>query len=230
MSHQSIVEEYLSENLRVFPVIDFDKSCDKLAVLNLTASNPAINPVVLSDTTLFSNWITSQISQQGARYGIGGYNEHRIIYSRSSHFNAEDEPRCLHLGTDIWAPDGSSIYSPLDARVHSFHFNNHFGDYGPTIILEHYLKESSFYSLYGHLSLSSFDGLFKGKVFSAGQKLATLGNPSENGNWPPHLHFQLILDLEGNEGDYPGVCKPSEKQKYLNNCPDPQRILQYTFE
>jgi hypothetical protein len=53
----------------------------------------------------------------------------------------------------------------------------------------------------------------------------------ENGQWPPHLHFQIVVDMEipiaiGRKGDYPGVCKLSEKEKYLNNCPNPDLILQ----
>jgi peptidoglycan LD-endopeptidase LytH len=47
----------------------------------------------------------------------------------------------------------------------------------------------------------------------------------ENGNWPPHLHFQLIADMEGWKGDYPGVCKYSEREKWLGNCPDPDLVL-----
>jgi len=56
--------------------------------------------------------------------------------------------------------------------------------------------------------------------------IAHFGEPNENGHWPPHLHFQIILDMELKQGDYPGVCKYSERQKYLANCPDPDFILQ----
>jgi murein DD-endopeptidase MepM/ murein hydrolase activator NlpD len=78
--------------------------------------------------------------------------------------------------------------------------------------------------------VASLDGLWEGKRIKSGEKLGDLGNILENGNWPPHLHFQLIFDLEGMKGDYPGVCKVSEKAKYLANCPDPEIILRYTFE
>ncbi|MEP6913389.1 MAG: response regulator, partial [bacterium] len=46
-----------------------------------------------------------------------------------------------------------------------------------------------------------------------------------NGDWPPHLHFQIIEDMRVHEGDYPGVCSISERAKYLNNCPNPDLIL-----
>lgn len=113
----------------------------------------------------------------------------------------------------------------MDAVVHSFAFNDHYGDYGATIILHHRLETFSFYSLYGHLSLQDLSGLTEGKHIAAGDPFAHFGEPGENGHWPPHLHFQLIIDMQGMKGDYPGVCKLSEREKYLSNCPDPDSIL-----
>jgi len=37
--------------------------------------------------------------------------------------------------------------------------------------------------------------------------------------------FSDHIDLEGWKGDYPGVCKYSERKKYLSNCPDSDFIL-----
>jgi murein DD-endopeptidase MepM/ murein hydrolase activator NlpD len=99
--------------------------------------------------------------------------------------------------------------------VHSFAFNNAFGDYGATIILSHQLQDVSFYTLYGHLSLASIKNLQEGVHIQKGDVFAEFGIPQENGNWPPHLHFQLIKDLQGMKGDYPGVCRFSEKEIYL---------------
>jgi hypothetical protein len=36
----------------------------------------------------------------------------------------------------------------------------------------------------------------------------------------------LILDIGEWKGDYPGVCKFSEKEKWIANSPDPDIILQ----
>jgi murein DD-endopeptidase MepM/ murein hydrolase activator NlpD len=116
--------------------------------------------------------------------------------------------------------------APLNVIVHSFAFNDNAGDYGTTIILTHRLNNFTFYTLYGHLSLSSIKNLQEGSRIEKGDVFAEFGIPSENGHWPTHLHFQIIIDLQGWEGDYPGVCKYSEREKYLNNCPDPDLILQ----
>lgn len=116
--------------------------------------------------------------------------------------------------------------APLDGEVHSFAFNDRFGDYGATIILSHQLTGVSFFSLYGHLALSSLKDLYPGKKVTKGEKFAGFGIPAENGQWPPHLHFQLILNMGGRNGDYPGVCRYSEKEEWLTNSPDPDLILQ----
>jgi hypothetical protein len=55
---------------------------------------------------------------------------------------------------------------------------------------------------------------------------AAFGIPYENGHWPPHLHFQVIVDMKGMKGDYPGVCAWPERESYLENSPDPDIILQ----
>jgi murein DD-endopeptidase MepM/ murein hydrolase activator NlpD len=136
------------------------------------------------------------------------------------------EPRRLHLGVDIWGPAGTKVMSPLDGVVHSFAFNNNDSDYGATLILTHNLEGASFHTLYGHLSLNSLKNLYEGKNIRKGDVIAEFGMRFENGNWPPHLHFQLIRDMQGWKGDYPGVCKFSEREQWLDNCPDPDTILQ----
>ncbi|MFW0714942.1 peptidoglycan DD-metalloendopeptidase family protein [Pedobacter sp. N23S346] len=211
-------------------IIDFDENTDHLLPLDFTARNSELMDETLADTDLFSNWVNEKLLKHNARYGIGGYNEHRTIYTRSVHFDTEEEPRRLHLGVDIWGPAGTVIYNFYDATVHSFANNNHFGDYGATIILSYNIEGFKFHALYGHLSLESLNGLEEGSFIPAGAKIATLGAKEENGNWPPHLHFQVIRDLGDFKGDYPGVCRFSEREKYLENCPDPNVILALHFK
>ena len=206
-------------------VVDFNRATDRLYHFNFTATNTELDADTFSDTIKFDRWITQKRSDNNSRYGVGGYMEHRTIYARSAHFDTDDEPRRLHLGVDIWGKAGTPVYSPLPGKVHSFQNNDNFGDYGPTIILEHNLDGITLYSLYGHLSRQSLDGLYAGKIINCDEQIAALGNTDENGHWPPHLHFQLMFDMEGKQGDYPGVCKFSEKDIYLKNIPDPQLIL-----
>jgi murein DD-endopeptidase MepM/ murein hydrolase activator NlpD len=208
-------------------VVDFDATADRLYHFNFTASNTELYADTFSDTVKFSVWVNQKLGDNNCRYGIGGYMEHRTIYARSAHFDTDDEPRRLHLGVDIWADAGTPVYSPLHGIVHSFQNNNNFGDYGPTIILEHQLDGLKLYSLYGHLTTESLEGLYVGKPISKNDRIANFGAMDENGRWPPHLHFQLMFDMEGRRGDYPGVCRFSEKANYQKNIPDPQLILRF---
>lgn len=219
----------LKNSLPIGKVVDFDAASDRLLPMDFTGSNRELTERILGDTDLFSDWVTDQLSRNRCRYGIGGYAEHRNIYSRSSHFDQEKEPRRLHLGIDIWGPAGTPVYNFQDARVHSFKFNDHFGDYGGTVILQYGSADAVFHALYGHLSLKSLKGLEAGQLIPEGAAFASFGRKEENGDWPPHLHFQLILDMQGLEGDYPGVCQYSKKAAYLSNCPDPMGILKHTF-
>lgn len=229
MAMNNPLKAILQRNSEVFhPVVPFNSFLDRIIALDLTAANKDLLPEMLADTGLFTAYIEQYLSDNQAIYAIGGYGELRTMYSRSRVFDEGrpgDEPRRLHLGIDIWGPAGTKVFCPLGGMVHSFAMNNADGDYGATLILLHQLEGVSFYTLYGHISEADLR-VSPGEYINHGQEMAHFGTPKENGNWPPHLHFQLIMDMELREGDYPGVCRYSEREKYLSNCPDPDLILQ----
>ncbi len=218
--------DVLQQNRALFnKVVPFDSTKDKLLHLNFTQTNTELTHEILADTNAFSIYVERLLGEDYT-YGIGGYDEHRTVYARSQVFDGAGEPRRLHLGVDIWGPAGTQVYAPLDGVIHSYAFNNQYGDYGATIILQHLLEGVQFYSLYGHLGLRDLDGIEIGKPVQRGECIAHFGIAEENGHWPPHLHFQLIENIGECKGDYPGVCKYSERETYLANCPDPDIILQ----
>jgi peptidoglycan LD-endopeptidase LytH len=220
------------------PVVEFNPATEKLLAMDFTEANQSLTSDVIDDTKKFSQYVNEQLKNANAKFGIGGYNENRTVYSRSALFGDQlsvtfgegaggvAEPRRLHLGIDIWGPAGTPVYAFMGGMVHSVAYNNHFGDYGATMILLHQLDTHAFYTLYGHISVKDIHKVECGKYVNRGELIAHFGQPHENGNWPPHLHFQTIIDLELREGDYPGVCRMSDKDFYLNNCPDPDLILQ----
>lgn len=214
-------------NLAIEPVVAFNPQRDKLLALDFTKQNKVLTTTLIANTDLFSAYIHQQLNEADALYGIGGYNEHRTVYARSRVFDgvSDADARCIHLGIDIWGKAGTPVAAPLDGTVHSFAFNDAYGDYGATIILEHQINGAEFYTLYGHLSLADIANLNDGDFIAAGKTFAHFGEPSENGHWPPHLHFQIILDMQGKKGDYPGVCSIAERENYLHNCPDPDALL-----
>lgn len=210
-------------------VVPFNPGQDKLLLLDFTFNNKELTDDVINDTNAYTSYIYNKLRIAGARYGIGGYNEHRTVYSRSSVFDpktAEGEPRRLHLGTDIWGKPYTKVMSPLDGIIHSFGFHNEVGNYGAVLILTHHLDELSFHTLYGHLSRNSIVNIREGERVKKGDVIGEFGIASENGSWPPHLHFQIISDMREFHGDYPGVCKFSERAQWLSVCPDPDIILQ----
>ncbi|MCP4876966.1 MAG: peptidoglycan DD-metalloendopeptidase family protein [Gammaproteobacteria bacterium] len=209
---------------------------------NLTAFTPMFDPVLSMSNTLYMDFsgsncefdgmneaaldaaIMQKLDRAGAIAGVGGYLENRSLYQHTDLFQGDRE-RCIHIGVDVFMPAGTPLYAPLDARVQSFANRQVFGDYGPVIILQHLLGESEFHSLYGHLSESSLAGLFDGKAFVAGEKIGEIGPRPVNGNWPPHLHFQLVRDMQDYRGDYPGVVRPAELDFFSQNCPDPTVLI-----
>ncbi|MCS3796756.1 peptidoglycan DD-metalloendopeptidase family protein [Niastella sp. OAS944] len=224
LSFDNIIRKY---QFTFHRVVDFDPATDRLCALDFTRNNTELTPDKMRYA--LTDYVQRKVHASNSRYGIGGYNEHRTIYSISNVFDGKqpnEEPRRLHLGVDIWGPVGTPVYAFMGGMVHSFAFNDQPGDYGATLILLHQLDGVAFYTLYGHLSLRDIQNVSAGQYVSIGQTIAHFGDQRENGHWPPHLHFQIILDMQLKEGDYPGVCKFSERDKYLANCPDPDLILQ----
>ncbi|RXK48800.1 peptidoglycan DD-metalloendopeptidase family protein [Aquirufa rosea] len=191
--------------------------------LDLSKNNTLLTKEIYQDLAQFSAFIQESLGDK--KWGMGGYLEDRAIYEVYDNFETSvQDYRSIHLGIDIWAEAGTRVLCPLDGIIHSFQVNAGLGNYGPTIILEHDGLGEKCFSLYGHLAIADLEGLFPGQKILAGQVLAHLGTSAENGSWPPHLHFQWIRDLQGNVGDYPGVCSARDLAFYAHNCPDPMSI------
>ena len=177
----------------------------------------------------FQKTIDGLLEDNNALFGIGGYGEVRPFYTTDAYKvegNSGAQWRTVHLGIDVWTLAGTPVHSPYDGIIYSAENNEGECNYGPTIILQHKISDDLFfYTLYGHLSLESLVGIKKGMSIKKGQKIATIGPPPINGNWPPHLHFQVMLDMLGNEGDFPGVAYHNEAKTWLSICPDPKYLF-----
>ena len=194
--------------------------------IDLSVNNREIEDLDISKPGICQNYIDRVLKRESARVAFGGYLEERNLYNVYPNFQKEKrESRNIHLGMDFWTPAGTAVLSVLDGRVHSFKNNSQQGDYGPTIILEHHAFQRRFYTLYGHLALSSLRELYPGKVFHKGEVVGTLGETEINVNYAPHLHFQIIADVGGYQGDFPGVAGSSQLENYKLNCPDPNLLL-----
>jgi len=148
------------------------------------------------------------------RFGIGGYNEARLIYTEPMF-----EGRTIHLGIDVFADPGTPVFAPLDGLVHAVANNQKRLDYGPVMILRH----QDFFTLYGHLAGTP---LAVGTAVKAGQEIARIGARPLNGDWVPHLHFQIIRDLLDLDCDFPGVAAAGQREVFTALCPDPNLMLE----
>jgi murein DD-endopeptidase MepM/ murein hydrolase activator NlpD len=210
-------------------VLDASIPTYKYVPIDLSESNQALNTVDVSSSSKLEAFVNHHIKKYHALVAYGGYLEIRNIYKRSNHFNSQaEEERNIHLGIDLWYENETPIFAPLDGVVHSFKNNTNYGDYGPTIILKHNISNIQFYTLYGHLSLTSIEKLKVGQAFKQSEQIATLGDASVNGDYPPHLHFQIIKNIQDFKGDYPGVCSKKDLEFYKGNCPDP--VLLFGFK
>jgi peptidoglycan LD-endopeptidase LytH len=209
-----------------YPILGEPLTAKNAVPLDLSIHNRGLMALDLTIEKQLEYFIFEHLNKNNVSFGYGGYGENRHLYGKSDNFHVEDsEARCIHLGIDLWGQVGTSIYAPLDGKVHSFQYNAPYLDYGATIILEHQLDNYTFFSLYGHLSLASLEGLSQGKPIAKGTLFAHFGDYPENGGWSPHLHFQLITDLLGKSGDFIGVASKAEAAYYMGICPNPAVLL-----
>ena len=225
MNKRSVLEDLIKKHQSAIGPVIADLRASNLTWLDFTENNTALGQVDLKDTRAFDQWLFEEVLR--GKVGIGGFMEDRIVYRRSTHYDGE-QARSVHLGIDLWTHAGTPVYAPWSAIVHSFQDNRGFGNYGPTVILAHTLEGQRFYTLYGHLSRSSLKFFTVGQTVKKGEKIAEIGPYPENGDWPPHLHFQVMTDLQGWVGDFPGVVAPSQQAFYATICLNPQYLLRIT--
>jgi murein DD-endopeptidase MepM/ murein hydrolase activator NlpD len=221
----SVVAALRAHREQIAPVVPFDVTGGQVAVFDFTDANRELAHLDINDVSGFTQYLYESIASADMPVGIGRYDEDRVLYRHSPLFNGVAERRSVHLGIDIFVVEGTEIMAPLAATVHSAADNAGLGNYGPTVILRHELDGAVFHTLYGHLSRRSIERLEPRDKLAAGDVLGEVGDLQENGSWPPHLHFQIITEALDDLVDYPGVAAPSERERYLELCPDPNLIL-----
>jgi murein DD-endopeptidase MepM/ murein hydrolase activator NlpD len=218
--------EHYFKDIKNIKVIDATIDYNLYVAIDLSTENTDKLHLDLTNAHLFETFIENHLEANQAKIAYGGYIEKRNLYKRSVVFQQpETDARNIHLGLDLWIKAGTAVLAALDGKIHSFQNNHLLGDYGPTIILEHQIEGLIFYTLYGHLSLESLNHIKIGQLVKQSETIAFLGKPPINGDYAPHLHFQIIKDLEGKFGDYPGVCAAKDVSYYKHNCPDPNLLL-----
>ena len=216
----------LFKSIEVAKVIAPEIDYSEYVPLNLSVTNPELSQHKLGTAQDYEFFIQNHLDKNQSKIAFGGYIETRNLYQRSTVFkNTNSDERNIHIGLDLWINEPAPIHAALDGTIHSFQNNTALGDYGPTIILSHEVEGIKFHTLYGHLSEASLIGKKVGDVIKKGEQIANLGLPPINGDYAPHLHFQIIINMEEKTGDYPGVCSERTLSFYKSNCPDPNLLL-----
>ncbi len=232
-SSDAVIDWLKSNTDKMGHVVEPDLRVVKNVVFDLSMGSRELgNLIELSDVEMFTRQLFDRMRVERSQVGIGRYNEARPIYTSDQYKLAGiDGPewRTVHIGLDIFMEAGTLILAPIDGVVHSFRNNDSPLDFGPTIILQHTVTHNEtqllFYTLYGHLSADSLEGLYEGKPIALGTPFCKIGNYPINGGWPPHLHFQIITDLLDRIGEFPGVARPSQREVWLSISPDPNLIV-----
>ena len=228
------------------PLLDPDPRVAPTVTLDLSvASGEDGGTFDPTDHSRFSQRLFDQMRDAGAEVGIGRYDEVRWWYTGEAFrtpANEVDEWRSVHLGADLFAKPGTPVRTPLAGRVVSARDNAERLDYGPTIILEHELEPPaadgagategsvSFRTLFGHLSPESLAAVEPGEMVEAGRVIGWIGAPPGNGDWAPHLHFQIFVDPLDYDGTFPGVAAPSARDVWTAVSPDPNHLLRLPGE
>ena len=215
------------------PVMELPEDDEELTALDLSVASFLLDGRDTEDTERFTRTVFRAMEDENATLGVGRYLEPRAFYLTDAFQGRPGDPRerrTVHLGIDLFAGAGAEVRAPLRARVKSVRDNGQELDYGPTVILEHDGPDGPFWTLYGHLERASVQDLEVGAALPAGQVFARIGPYPENGDWPPHLHFQIVTDLLGHDGDFPGVASPREHRVWSSFSPDPDTILRLPVE
>lgn len=198
-----------------FPL--FKDYCSLDAVLKVDLTSHRESPPIHIWTK-----INQEFENRNAKILYGGYLERRNFYAESPIFNDGRANRDIHLGVDYWVEAGTSIYTPTESKILSLRNNIGYLNYGPTVIVQifHPIFQD-IHLLFGHLTLESLSIHRVGDILPRGHIIGYVGDFSINGNWPPHLHLQLIKNIGNFDGDYPGLCDSKDIDFFTENCPEP---------
>ncbi|MBT8076927.1 MAG: peptidoglycan DD-metalloendopeptidase family protein [Gammaproteobacteria bacterium] len=218
------IREFLQRGANAFETVI--PATDRPIVLDLSAgSRLGGEPLKGIDVDRFAALVERSMREAGTSIAYGRYAEPRDLYHTelfSSDVTGRAERRDVHLGIDVFCDAGTSVHTPLDGTVEIVANNKADLDYGPLLVLRHASANGTpFYLLHGHLALHSISSRRAGDRMAAGEKIAEVGAPPENGNWPPHLHLQVVTNLLGLGADFPGVACRSQLAMWLQLSPSP---------
>jgi 4-aminobutyrate aminotransferase-like enzyme/Ser/Thr protein kinase RdoA (MazF antagonist) len=135
---------------------------------------------------------------------VGRYGERRMVHERGPE---QDEPATVHLGADLFLPEGTPVLAPLGGHVVRA---------GARELL--LAVEDGFTLRLAGIVPAQAEGVNVGR----GERVGNVAAPDPNDRLPAHLHVQLACaPLE----ELPGLVPASLAEAWLTLCPDPGPLL-----
>jgi 4-aminobutyrate aminotransferase-like enzyme/Ser/Thr protein kinase RdoA (MazF antagonist) len=159
---------------------------------------------------------------------VGRYGEDRSIYDADS----GSERRTIHHAIDVYAPAGTPVLAPLPGQIAMIANDTSIDGFGGIMVLEHESDTPHrFWTFYGHLAPASLSDSSIGAPVERGAAIGVLGVPAENGNWPPHVHMQLMTALCFDRAEaIIGLSLRSQWDLWESIFPNPNGILGLPLE
>ncbi|TXI12621.1 MAG: aminotransferase class III-fold pyridoxal phosphate-dependent enzyme [Rhizobium sp.] len=229
--HAARIERWLERNAYDFAgILKPSLTKPKVLALDLTAAGPDAEAWATLDAIGAERLIEDRVGATRADFAIGLYGEDRVVYKGDAFETpTAGQRRTIHLGIDLFLPAREPVRAPFAGTVAFIHDDAVPFGFGPTVLLEHRTDEGdAFWTLYGHLSRESVAKLKVGQAIGKGEDFCTLGAASENGNWSPHLHFQIVTDHLGLGGQMHGVGVRDHWQVWRAISPDPSIVFGFS--
>lgn len=165
----------------------------------------------------------------GVDWFYGGWMEDRSIVWSDTYLR--ETGNFLHLADDFNVPAGTMVFCVADGPiVHMGTDSPLKGGWGGHIVQKIQFHGKPHALIYCHL------GFMQPRDtpcdISKGDFIGLVGNKSENGGWGPHLHLQLVADIDDvtdwahfMDKEIDGYGKVSDIEYWAKRCPDPTPLI-----
>lgn len=155
--------------------------------LNLNEEAKKCPDVDYSNPKKCDEWMQKLHKKYGVDYSYGGFLEDRSFIWKD-HYNVK-EGLFIHEGadfnvsknTEVFLFDNGEVVEIIrDIKMH--------GGWGNAVVF--WIPKIEKYVIYAHMDKKLYVSL--NSKYKKGQKIGTIGGPSQNGHYFPHLHLQFM--------------------------------------
>jgi murein DD-endopeptidase MepM/ murein hydrolase activator NlpD len=155
--------------------------------INLNEEAKKYPRVNFSSPKKCNKWIQELHKKYGTNFSYGGFLEDRSFIWKD-HYNVK-QGNFIHEGEDFNVPKGTEVFLFEDGEVIEIIKDiKMFGGWGNAVVF--WIPKIKKYVIHAHLDKKLY--VSQGQKYLKGQKIGTIGGPSQNGHYFPHLHLQVM--------------------------------------